>query len=135
MLVSLLSKLIEAMKSGFKQWAKPIALALIPNLADKNQLMRNECQNCFDKWVEFAGLESLVVHFPKFLTTDNVEMRIEIMNFFMKNKDKFNKSIGESVYKDMMNPLLICLQDRSSNVRNLSEEIIKISLVYNPLSN
>ena len=135
MLVSLLSKLIEAMKSGFKQWAKPIALVLIPNLADKNQLMRNECQNCFDKWVEFAGLESLVVHFPKFLTTDNVEMRIEIMNFFMKNKDKFNKSIGESVYKDMMNPLLICLQDRSSNVRNLSEEIIKISLVYNPLSN
>ena len=135
MLVSLLSKLIEAMKSGFKQWAKPIALALIPNLADKNQLMRNECQNCFDKWVEFVGLDSLVVHFPKFLTTDNVEMRIEIMNFFMKNKDKFNKSIGESVYKDMMNPLLICLQDRSSNVRNLSEEIIKISLVYNPITN
>ena len=135
MLIAILSKLIEAMKSGFKQWAKPIALALIPNLADKNQLMRNECQNCFDKWVEFAGFDSLVIHFPKFLTTDNVEMRIEIMNFFMKYKDKFNKSTGESVYKDMMNPLLICLQDRSSNVRNLSEEIIKISLVYNPLNN
>ena len=30
---------------------------------------------------------------------------------------------------------LICLQDRSSNVRNLSEEIIKISLVYNPINN
>ena len=135
MLIAILSKLIEAMKSGFKQWAKPIALALIPNLADKNQLMRNECQNCFDKWVEFAGFDSLVIHFPKFLTTDNVEMRIEIMNFFMKYKDKFNKSTGESVYKDMMNPLLICLQDRSSNVRNLSEEIIKISLVYNPITN
>ena len=135
LLVSLLSKLIEAMKSGFKQWAKPIALALIPNLADKNQLMRNECQNCFDKWVEFAGFDSLVIHFPKFLTTDNVEMRIEIMNFFKKYKDKFNKSTGESVYKDMMNPLLICLQDRSSNVRNLAEDIIKISLVYNPINN
>ena len=135
MLVSLLSKLIEAMKQGFKQWAKPIALELIPNLADKNQLMRNECQNCFDKWVEFAGFDSLVIHFPKFLTTDNVEMRIEILNFFMKYKDKFNKSTGENVYKDMMNPLLICLQDRSSNVRNLTEEIIKISLTYNPITN
>ena len=135
MLVALLSKFIEAMKSGFKQWAKPIAQALIPNLADKNQLMRNECQNCFDKWVEFAGFDSLVIHFPKFLVTDNVEIRIEIMNFFMKYKDKFNKSTGEAVYKDMMNPLLICLQDRSSNVRNLSEEIIKISLVYNPINN
>jgi hypothetical protein len=86
MLVSLLSKLIEAMKSGFKQWAKHIALALIPNLADKNQLMRNECQNRFDKWVEFAGFDCLVVHFPQFLKTDNVEMRIEIMNFFIKYK-------------------------------------------------
>ena len=135
MLISLLSKLIESMKSGFKQWAKPIALAIIPNLADKNQLMRNECQNCFDKWVEFAGFDTLVVHFPKFLTTDNVEMRIEIMNFFMKHKDKFNKSTGENVYKEMMNPLLVCLQDRSANVRNAAEEIIKISLVYNPIAN
>ena len=135
MLVALLSKLIEAMKSGFKQWAKPIALTLIPNLADKNTLLRTECQNCFDKWVEFAGFESLVIHFPDFLKQDNVEMRIEIMNFFKRYKNKFNKSIGESVYKEMVNPLLICLQDRSSNVRNLAEEIIKISLGYIPLSN
>ena len=135
MMVSLLAKFIEALKQGFKQWAKPIALALIPNLADKNQLMRNECQNCFDKWVEFAGFDSLVVHFPQFLKTDNVEMRIEIMNFFTKYKDKFNKSTGELVYKDMMNPLLICLQDRLSNVRNAAEEIIKSSLNFIPINN
>ena len=135
MIVSLLAKFIEALKQGFKQWAKPIALALIPNLADKNQLMRNECQNCFDKWVEFAGFDCLVVHFPQFLKTDNVEMRIEIMNFFIKYKDKFNKSNGEMVYKDMMNPLLICLQDRLSNVRNAAEEIIKSSLAFIPIHN
>ena len=135
MIVSLLSKFIEALKQGFKQWTKPIALALIPNLADKNQLMRNECQNCFDKWVEFTGFDSLVVHFPQFLKTDNVEMRIEIMNFFIKYKDKFNKTNGELVYKDMMNPLLICLQDRSSNVRNAAEEIIKSSLNFISINN
>ena len=135
MIVSLLSKFIEALKQGFKQWAKPIALALIPNLADKNQLMRNECQNCFDKWVEFTGFDSLVVHFPQFLKTDNVEMRIEILNFFTKYKDKFNKSTGELVYKDMMNPLLICLQDRSSHVRNAAEEIIKSSLSFISINN
>ena len=135
MMVSLLSKFIEALKQGFKQWTKPIALALIPNLADKNQLMRNECQNCFDKWVEFTGFDSLVVHFPQFLKTDNVEMRIEIMNFFIKYKDKFNKSTGELVYKEMINPLLICLQDRSSNVRNAAEDIIKSSLSFIPINN
>ena len=135
MIISLLSKFIEALKQGFKQWTKPIALALIPNLADKNQLMRNECQNCFDKWVEFTGFDSLVVHFPQFLKTDNVEMRIEIMNFFIKYKDKFNKSTGELVYKEMINPLLICLQDRLSNVRNAAEDIIKSSLSFIPINN
>ena len=134
MIVALLSKFIEALKQGFKQWAKPIALALIPNLADKNQLMRNECQNCFDKWVEFCGFDSLVIHFPQFLKTDNAEMRIEIMNFFVRHKDKFNKTTGELVYKDMMNPLLICLQDRSSTVRNAAEEIIKSSLNFIPIN-
>ena len=83
MIVSLLAKLAEAMKQGFKQWAKPIALALIPNLADKNQLLRNECQMCFDKWVEFVGFDSLVIHLPQFLKTDNVESRTEIMKFFI----------------------------------------------------
>ena len=134
MIISLLSKFIESLKQGFRQWAKPIALALIPNLADKNQLMRNECQNCFDKWVEFAGFDSLVVHFPPFLKTDNTEMRIEIMNFFIKYKDKFNKSTGELVYKEMINPLLICLQDRSSNVRNAAEDIIKSSIQFIPIN-
>jgi hypothetical protein len=62
-------------------------------------------------------------------------MRIEIMNFFIKYKDKFNKSNGEMVYKDMMNPLLICLQDRLSNVRNAAEEIIKSSLAFIPIHN
>ena len=135
MIVSLLSKFIEALKQNFKQWAKPIAQALIPNLADKNQLMRNECQNCFDKWVEFCGFDSLAIYFPPFLKTDNTEMRIEIMNFFIRHKDKFNKSTGELVYKDMMNPLLICLQDRLSSVRNAAEEIIKSSLNFIPISN
>ena len=54
-----------------------------------------------------------MVHFPQFLKSDNVEMRIEIMNFFIKYKDKFNKSNGELVYKDMT-----------------AEEIIKSSLTF-----
>jgi hypothetical protein len=34
-----------------------------------------------------------------------------------------------------MNPLLICLQDRSSNVRNSAEEIIKNSLSFISINN
>ena len=134
MMVNLLTQLIEALKLGFKQWAKYMALNLIPNLSDKNQLLRNECQICFDKWVEFVGFDTLIIYFPSFLKNDNVEIRTEIMNFITKYKNKFNKEIGIPVFKEMSNNLLLCLQDRSASVRTQAEEIIKLSLNYIKLS-
>ena len=135
MMVNLLTQLIEALKQGFKQWSKYIALNMIPNLSDKNQILRNECQICFDKWVEYVGFDTLIIYFPPFLKTDNVEIRTEIMNFIKKYKNKFNKEIGISVFKELVPNLLLCLQDRSSSVRAQSEEIIKLSLNYIKLNN
>ena len=37
MIISLLTKLISALKKDFKSWSKMIALSLIPILSDKNQ--------------------------------------------------------------------------------------------------
>ena len=130
MMVNLLTELIEALKHGFKQWSKYIALNLIPNLSDKNQILRNECQVCFDKWVEFVGFDTLIIYFPSFLKNDNIEIRTEIMNFINKYKNKFNKEIGVQVFKEMSSNLLLCLQDRSSSVRSQAEETIKLSLNY-----
>ena len=135
MMVCLLTQLIEALKQGFKQWSKYMALNLIPNLSDKNQILRNECQICFDKWVEFVGFDSLIIYFPPFLKNDNVEIRTEIMNFIKKYKNKFNKEIGVPVFKEMLENLLICLQDRTASVRTQAEEIIKFSLNYIKLNN
>ena len=131
-LISLLSKLIESLQQNFKNWSKNIALSLIPNLADKNLAIRNECLACFDKWVENVGLETLVIYFPQFLKNDNVESRMEIMKFIEKYNNNFNKNIGEIVYKDLIDPLLLCLQDRTNNVRTKAEEIIKLSFNYVP---
>ena len=132
MMVNLLTQLIESLKQGFKQWSKYMALNLIPNLSDKNQILRNECQICFDKWVEFVGFDSLIIYFPPFLKNGNVEIRTEIMNFIKKNKDKFNKEIGLLIFKDkeMIGNLLLCLQDKTSSVRAQAEETIKFSLNY-----
>ena len=129
-LISLVNKFIQALKKEFKPWTKMIALSLIPNLSDKNQAIKNECQLCFEKWVEHVGIETLVIYFPQFLKNDNVEIRIEIMKFIKKYNDKFTKNIAESVYKELMDSLLICLQDRSNNVRNEAEDIIQLSLNY-----
>ena len=130
MIISLLNKLIEALGSGFKQYTKNIALALIPNLSDKMQMLREDCQSCLDKWVEFTGFDTVIIYFPPFLKTDNVDIRTEILCFIRKYKEKFNKILGETVFKDMVNPLLYCLQDRSSSVRLLAEDILKFSLGF-----
>ena len=132
-LISLLGKLIESLKLGFKNYTKNIALSLIPNLADKSLVIRNECLSCFDKWVENTGLETLIVYFPQFLKTENIESRIEIMKFIQKYHNNINKSVGEYVYKELVDPLLICLQDRTNSVRTKAEEIIKLSFDYVPV--
>ena len=132
-LIALLTKLIESLNQGFKSWTKNIALSLIPNLADKSLIIRNECLKCFDKWVESTGLETLVIYFPQFLKNDNVESRIEIMKFIEKYNNKFNKNIGENVYKELVDPLLLCLQDRTNSVRTKAEELIKLSFNYVPI--
>ena len=130
MMINLLTQLIEALKQGFNQWSKYIALNLIPHLSDKNQILRNECQICFSKWVEYVGFDSLIIYFPQFLKNGNVEIRTEIMNFIKTYKDKFNKEIGVLVFKEMIEYLLLCLQDRTSSVRIQAEETIKFSLNY-----
>ena len=130
LIISLLGKFIDALNTNFKQFAKPIALNLIPNLADKMQILRDDVNNLLDKWVEKVGFETIVVYVPQFLKTENADIRTEILKFFDKYKSKFNKNLGENVFKDMENNLLLCLQDRSSSIRASAEEVLKFSLKF-----
>ena len=117
LIISLLGKFIDALNANFKQFAKPIALNLIPNLADKMQILRDDVNNLLDKWVEKVGFETIVVYVPQFLKTENADIRTEILKFFDKYKSKFNKN-------------LVCLQDRSSSIRASAEEVLKFSLKF-----
>ena len=130
MLISLLSEFISALKKDFKPWSKMIAQSLIPNLSDKNQSIRNECQKCFEIWIDNIGFDSLVIYFPQFLKNDSVESRIEIMNFIKKYNEHFPKNLAENIYKELTDGLLLCLQDKANNVRNEAEDIILLSLDY-----
>ena len=44
--------------------------------------------------------------------------------------DKINKSLGETLFKEMIDPLLLCLQDKASSIRASAEEMIIISTKY-----
>ena len=59
--------------------------------------------NLLDKWVEKVGFETIVIYVPQFLKTENADIRTEILKFFDKYKNKFNKNLAENVFKDMEN--------------------------------
>ena len=130
LLINILSKLIESLKYNFKIYSNDIVVNLIQKLSDKNEIIRKEIQSCFEKWITFVGIDSLITNFPPFLKNESSEIRLEILNFMIKHNNKIAESLGKIIYKEMANNLLICLQDRNINVRNKTEEVIKLSLKY-----
>ena len=133
--INLLSKLIESLKNNFKIFSSEIAVTLIHNLIDKNENIRNEIQLCFQKWVQFVGIDSLIIYFPPFLKNENIEIRLEILNFLLKYNSKISESIGRMIYKEISNNLLLYLQDKNISIRNKTEEVIKNSLNYISIDN
>lgn len=49
--------LVEALGSGSKQFTKKLLPALLPNLADKQSLVRADVVACADKWAEHIGAD------------------------------------------------------------------------------
>ena len=130
LLINLISKLIESLKQNFKCFLNDIAFNLIKNLSDKNEIIRKEIQNCFEKIVNYIGLDELITYFPSFLKNDNYETRLEILNFILKHSNKMQESTGKIFFKEIINNLFLCLQDKNIIIRNKAEEIICLSFKY-----
>jgi len=124
LLVSFLTRLIDAIGNPYKNNAKNIAAPLISLLGDKQQNVREDVVVCIDHWINKVGFENVVIFLPSFLKQDNFEMRTELLKIILKNKDSFIKSD----LKEFINPLLLCLQDKTISIRNLSEEVIVSTL-------
>jgi len=135
LIISILTKLIISLKSRFKTWASGLSEILIKKLSSNNGKIKEECQKCFDKWVELYEFESLVNKLSVDLKNNNKNMRIEILKFFQKHISKYTEINKEETFNNMIEPLLLCLNDSDKNIKNLSEEIIKIILSYINLDN
>ena len=70
------------------------------------------------------------------MLNDNFEMRNEILNILIINIKiikKYNNYINHC--SDIINSLLYCLQDKSSNIRNNTEQFIKLTINLIPREN
>ena len=134
LIIELLSHLINSLGVQLKPYTKNLISQLLTNLTDKNSMLRQECINCINKWISIIqNFDNIFILIPSFLINDNYEMRNELLKILINNLNIIKKeSFYINHFSDIINSLLYCLQDKSSNIRNLTEEFIKATMKLIP---
>ena len=133
-IVKMIMKLIEDLaaslgKEGFRQYQKQIIPGIISNFADKNTQVKEESIKCIVKLISIMGFDSMAVYFPNYLNIDNYEMKHEILNILIKNKN-FVANNKKDLMKEYAAPLLNCLLDKNGIIRTMAEEISQEIVKY-----
>ena len=126
MILQLLSHLILALENQIKAYYKNMVYPLLLKLSDKNKPIREECITCIENWIKMQNFEIFAVFLPQMLiSTENFEMRNEILQLLSKHKDLIKNEYPKIFFKELTKALLTCLQDKNSTIRNNTEELIK----------
>ena len=126
MTLQLLSHLIIALENQIKAYYKNLVYPLLLKLSDKSKQIRDECLICVENWIKMQNFEIFAIYLPQLLiSTENYEMRNEILNLLNKNKDLIKNNYPKLFFKELTKAFLVCLQDKNANIRNLTEELIK----------
>ena len=114
------------MGSQIKNYSKNnIILSLLSNLSEKNQQVREECIKCIQNWTKNQNFEIFAENFPKLLNNDNYEMRNSILDLLLENCSLITNQYNKKFFIELLKSLLICLQDKNSEIRKKTEEFIK----------
>lgn len=70
-----------------------------------------------DKWAVQIGPEQIINNVVVLLIQENPELRTEALTWIIKNKE----SIKTSEVKELVKPMVSCLNDKSPNIRNMAE--------------
>ena len=133
LIIMLLSEIIEALKKHIKVYSSEIFLNLINKLKDKS--IKKEIKICIEKMIKYIGIDSLIIYIPHFIKKENMEIEIiiEILDYIINYKNELSKFVGRMIFKELISILLIFLEDKKADIRNKSEELIKISLNFIPI--
>eukprot|EP01022_Parablepharisma_sp_SALTPOND_P032949 TRINITY_DN878_c0_g1_i1.p1 TRINITY_DN878_c0_g1~~TRINITY_DN878_c0_g1_i1.p1 ORF type:complete len:2064 (+),score=290.39 TRINITY_DN878_c0_g1_i1:8288-14479(+) len=117
--ITLVGNLAAAMGQASRQYSKIILQPLMWNLADKQTTIRTETLLAANKFAEAAGPEIVLNNLGPVLEKDNPELRKEVLGLILKYKEHLGKSDTNS----LVSPLVAAMQDRSKEIRVLTEEV------------
>ena len=124
--LQLLNHLIVALDNQIKAFYKIMVYPLLLKLSDKSKQIRDECHSCVENWIKLQNFEIFAVYLPQLLiSTENFDMRNEILILINKNKDLIKNDFPKLFFKELTKAFLACLQDKNAIIRNSTEELIK----------
>ena len=96
---------------------------MMENLADKQSLVRADVVAAMDRWATECGAELIITIGGPTVSLDNPELRSEMLQWIIKNKDSIKLCTPEAL-KDLCKPLVECLTDKTPAIRNFADEVM-----------
>ena len=122
LIINLLNVIINNLKEVFnKEFLITITIQLINNLNDNNELIRKETLNVIYNILSYKENDFLITSMINSLKIEKFNLRNEILNILLKYKDNLSKKN----ITNLIEPLLMCLTDKSNDIRNMSINLIK----------
>ena len=111
-----------------------LSKTIISNLNDNNIQLRYKTATVILKILSYNKKEFFINELIESLKIDKNNMRIELLTilnqYFSQNKNNNSKKINKNYFSLLVEPLILCIEDKFNKIRNLSEDLIKESTKY-----
>ena len=95
---------------------------VLENLSENKNSIKEDAIKCINKTIKRVGFDFIINFFGIYLKVENFDIRNEILKIILEHKDKIS---NQKEYIDLLKPLINCLLDKNSIIRNLSKSIIQ----------
>ena len=111
-----------------------LSQSIINNLNDNNIQLRYKAATVILKILVYNKKDFFINQLIESLKIDKNNMRIEILtiltNYFTSAEYSSSKKIHKNYFELLIEPLILCIEDKINKIRNLSEELIKESTKF-----
>ena len=140
LMLELLEIIITKLNEIFNDEYLPVlSKSIINNLNDNNIQLRYKAATVILKILSFNKKEFFISELIESLRIDKNNMRIEILTiltqYFSNSISSSSKKTKKIFFELLIEPLVLCLEDKFNKIRNLTEDLIKESINFISIDN
>ncbi|PRP82055.1 hypothetical protein PROFUN_03745 [Planoprotostelium fungivorum] len=123
--MEILGMIANAVGPQVEKNIKAIIPTVLVNLQDNKKNVRDSAVQCLDVWVGEIGLAPLIESICPVIEVQNA--RKDLLQWMSKHISTLKKN---SDFPQMIKPLVGCLEDKNSEVRKATEDILRQAIMY-----